>query len=133
MKLSFFWDYLKNEISPEALKKDIFVFAKDWAETKAQGGAVFPYNYRTIEEDLKEFTIENKHVRRMCLDFLEDRLDGVQLDFLANLLLFIEVSCEECKFDSEELEDAVSSIANPESAGPLTKPFIKEILEKEIL
>ena len=132
MKLSILWEYLQGGISIEALKEAISGLVKEWVETQNQGGTVFPYNYRTVEEDSKEFTIENKHVKRLCLDFLEDRLDEIELVFLGNLLLIIEFSCEECRFDSEALEDAMSSIANPGDVGPLTKTFIQEILDKEI-
>jgi len=132
MKLSILWEYLQGGISIEALKEVISGLVKEWVETQNQGGTVFPYNYRTVEEDSKEFTIENKHVKRLCLDFLEDRLDEIELVFLGNLLLIIEFSCEECRFDSEALEDAMSSIANPGDVGPLTKTFIQEILDKEI-
>ena len=132
MKLSILWKYLQGGISIEALKEAISGLVKGWVETQKKGGTVFPYNYRTVEEDSKEFTIENKHVKRMCLDFLEDRLDESELDFLGNLLLIIELSCEECRFDSEALEDAVSSIANPGDVGQVTKALIQEILDKEI-
>jgi len=43
-----------------------------------------------------------------------------------------EVEFEECRFESRKVGNTVGFIANPESAGPLSKKFIKTILEKEL-
>lgn len=130
MKLSCLVDYLQGIIPIELLKEVISEQVEEWGKTQEEDGGVFPYK---IEEDLKEFLIQKDHVKRMCLDYLGDRLNEAELDFLANLLMFIECANEMWRFESSQLEGTVSFIANPESAGPLTKPFIQEILEKEIL
>lgn len=130
MKLSCLVDYLQGINPIEALKEVISEQVEEWGETQKRGGVVFPYK---IEADLKEFLIQRDHVKRMCLDYLGDRLKEAELDFLANLLMFIASANEKWRFDSSRLEDAVSFIANPKSAGPITKPFIQKILDKEIL
>ena len=133
MKLSFLFNYLNGEVTSHLLREAIVENVKTWEENQRTGSAVFPYNHHTIEEDLQVFLFKKEHVKRLCHDYLTDQLNEVELQYLALTLVIVVASCDGCKFESESLENSVTYIANPESAGPLSKPFIQEILETEIL
>lgn len=94
---------------------------------------VFPYNDLRFESDVSDFSVIKDHARRLCDDYLNDKFTQEDLSFLANLLLFFTLVNEGWRFASITIEDAINFIVETSSAGPLSKFFINQILEEELI
>lgn len=95
------------------LKREISAEIEEFRPGLAKKGASTPV---TVIEDVQRFEVNSAHVRRICEEFVADRLEAIELVYV---LTAIELaSCFE--FSSEGLEEIVARLTDT-SEGLVTR------------
>ena len=121
MKTSFLAKYLDSTMSLEDLKKYIDEPVSFIRDSSKETGASIPIE---IESDLSGYVVLAGQVKKICQDFINRRLDEVELNYLTTV---IELS-ESFSFESELIEDAVSILSDSTSENPLTNEVVMGVI-----
>lgn len=112
--------YLVGKLPPADLKELTGDRVSEFKKALSKKGASAPIQMET-EGEL--FIVDNDQVLRLCDDYLQDRLTGIDVDYLASAL---ELS-EDFVFASKVVEEAVFLLTDPVVNGPLSKNHAREI------
>ena len=121
MKTSFLAKYLDSTMSLEDLKKYIDEPVSFIRGSSKETGASIPIE---IESDLSGYVVLADQVKKICQDFINRKLDEVELNYLTTV---IELS-ESFSFESELIEDAVSILSDSTSENPLTNEVVMGVI-----
>ncbi len=76
-----------------------------------------------VETDGSDLPITEDHVRHLCEDYLADRLDELEIAYVASALEL----CPDFRCTSSTVEEAVFRLAGPEINGKITREIVREI------
>jgi hypothetical protein len=77
-----------------------------------------------LETEGKELPVTELHIRRICEEYLAERLDEEEVAYLATA---IEL-CPDFKLVSEVVEETVSVLSDPVANGPLSRALVERLL-----
>lgn len=123
MQAVFLRKYLEEKVNTEELKIEIFNGVSMLRENLNKKGYSSPIYLKCDEV---KFFIKNLHIKKLCRDFINGKLDQVEICYIATA---IELS-EDFIVDSQELEEIVSYLSeDPDLNNPISKKEIQELYE----
>lgn len=78
-----------------------------------------------VDQDVDAFLILPSHIIKLCEDFSTNKLDGVEIDYIASAIELSECFC----INSDRIEEAVAILSDSVSNGPLTKELALDIAD----
>ena len=121
MKASLLYKFLSGDINTQQLKIEIdeeIAAFRVKLKLHKKGGSL-PIS---IEDDL-EFTFKSEYLLKLCDHYLNEELDNVEFEYIADCIILREPD----DYENEELVDLLESMTDPKVNGVITKERIARI------
>ena len=123
MNLHDLANILRGDASPDKLLKSISAEVSAYREAFRKRGSSRPIY---VTEDNFHFVVGRDEVKRLCSSFLNGVINEWELQYLANA---IDLSSS-FAIEDEEISEAISQLADPETNHPLNTVSVRGICER---